>query len=66
MTAPIIKLKAMYMITLPQMTLKQVHLLYIAVDVFLIPPSCVVGLFCYLLIIVIHCLNSLLNIMFSK
>lgn len=39
MTAPIIKLKTMYTITLPQTALKQVHLLYIIVDVFLITQS---------------------------
>lgn len=39
MTAPIIELKMMYTITLPQTALKQVHLLYITVDIFLITWS---------------------------
>lgn len=50
MAAPIIKLRMMYTVTLPQTALKQVHLLYITTDVFLITKPCILVIFFYLFI----------------
>lgn len=54
MTAPIIKLRTMYTITLPQTVVKQVHLLYIIADVFLIAKPCILAIF-YICLFAMHC-----------